>query len=120
MQQYKENSLLHCHSNFAHVNMPLCCIVYTLPVLKLREKIAVTVLKILDITIKFSCLGNWAPQICAPLHDVKKQDQLFFLSPSPRPFVRVGGVVREPCLLPAGCYVFWLWACSAIYMTHLH
>jgi len=46
------------------------------------KEIAVTTLKILDITIKFSCLGNPAPEICAPLHDVKKQDQHFFL-PSP-------------------------------------
>ena len=77
MQQYKENSLLHCHNNFGYVSMLLCYIICTFPaLLKLRKG------NCSDYSEnsrhhcrKFRCLGNQAPEICAPLHNVEKQEQ---------------------------------------------
>lgn len=66
--------------------------------------------KMVDIThcIKFSCLGNQAPDICVSLHDFKKQDQHFiYFGPGILAFFD-----QEDKLFPVGCYVlavglFW-------------
>ena len=68
---------MHFHSNFGYVSMPLCYIMCTLPVLlKLRKGNWTNYTEnIWHHCIKFSCLANQAPEICAPLHEVEKQDQ---------------------------------------------
>jgi len=104
MQQYKENSLLHCQSNFAYVSMPLCCIIHTLPIfLKLRKRNCSNCTEnIRHHCIKFSCLANRAPEICAPLHDVAKQDQHHPPTPRGDKFVVACWML---CLLVVG--LFW-------------
>ena len=97
----------HCCITTATLLMSIChsVAVYVHCMSWSSEKhIAVTILKILHITIKFSCLDNRAPEICAPLHDIKRQAQHFFLA-IPTPFGRVSGS-HVCCLLDAtsfGC-----------------
>jgi len=113
------NARTHCCIAIATLLMSIChCVALcTLPVLKLRKrKCSNCTANIRHHCIKFSYLGNRVPEICAPLHDVKKQDHHFFLLP---PFGEGGGGVVRETLLPVGCYVFWLWGYSGIRMTRL-
>jgi len=109
---------LHYHSNFAYVNMPLCCSICTLHVLKLRKQIAVTILKILDITIKFSCLDNWHLRYVHPC--MSKTGSTFF-SFHPHPIWEGGRVLSGShvcCLLDAmsfGCSSYSL--CNNLTLT---
>ena len=110
----------HCCIAIATLVMSVChCVtlyIHCLSCWSKGKENAVTILKILDIThcIKFSCLGNQAPDKRVYLHDFEKRDQHF---------IYFGAVIlaffdQEDKLFPLGCYVFWLWDCSGITMAH--